>query len=125
MKPTDEQIKEFWEKCGWKWLEERHYVHGYMMHGGSYYEGYWMPPDIKNKHESWLRLPDIDLNNLFKYSVPKVRYCDLTKMDKLSCDGDYRASVRCGEGIVGNVGHGDSKDPALALFWAIYSTFDK
>lgn len=65
--PTDKQKRDFWEWCGWRWIKERHYVYGYMMHGGSWHEGYWKSPLKDDNQRS--RLPDIDLNNLFEYAV--------------------------------------------------------
>lgn len=104
-KPTEAQIKEFWEWCGVKLDDD-----------GSF--KWWYLPD--GSHLPLGEEPALDLNNLFKYAVPKVRYCDVTKIDTLNRSEEYVASVRYGEGTVGNTGYGRSKDPALALFWAIW-----
>ena len=63
--PTQEQIKRFWEWCGFK--IKRTY-HDFYELESPLKEQYWfgLPPcPIKN-------YPPIDLNNLFLYAVPKV-----------------------------------------------------
>jgi len=88
--PTEE-LKRFWEWCGFKWL-----------FGGEWrYEefkttnGWWESPTGKR----YLELPPIDLNNLFKWAM--------TKLDQANY---YKAlsSIFLKQ-----------EDPALALFWAI------
>ena len=64
MNPTDEQIKKFWERCGfWQYT----IWHGFM---GLTSHKEWIDPkgDIYGDN-----LPPIDLNNLFKYAVPKLK----------------------------------------------------
>ena len=56
MKPTEEQIKKFWEWCGFKYD-----------HWGD--DNFIIYPDDKVPRAVQ---PLIDLNNLFKYAVPKV-----------------------------------------------------
>uniref|UniRef100_A0A6M3JNV7 Uncharacterized protein n=1 Tax=viral metagenome TaxID=1070528 RepID=A0A6M3JNV7_9ZZZZ len=53
-KPTNEQIKEFWEWCGFKVALGKLY---------------WYPD---KEFSPARRLPSVDLNNLFKYAVPKL-----------------------------------------------------
>ena len=68
--PTQKQIKEFWEWCGFR------------LHGEVPGEHLWYAPDgiVFN-----CGLPIIDLNNLFKYAFAKLiekiieRYPDFTK----------------------------------------------
>ena len=93
MKPTEEQIKELWEWCGWQ-LEAN-------------IDGFVLPP--------------IDLNNLFRYAVPKFCSCEL------SIEEGIFAVVRVGDPHLGVASHLiEIKDGrvdtafALALFWAIY-----
>ena len=112
MEPTQEQIKEFWEWCGFK-PPDMTRVHWHAKR-----------PDFTDMPDgTWP--PDIDLNNLFKYAVPKL----LPKHDfaiyyVLDVDtppeGAWTISMSCS-------GHGEHgiirlrhKDPALALFWAIW-----
>ena len=96
-KPTEEQIKEFWEWCGLQ------------------------PPkcDIPNHMvvpPFWHCRPvELDLNNLFKYAVPKAVDIICSK-NKLNRWNGY-------EGLFSfwmwQIRNPDSDDYALALFWAI------
>ncbi len=117
--PTDAQIKEFWEWCGFKQLDKGnrsfHYERGQRVMD-------WMPPDKEEWFESVKSLPGIDLNNLFRYAVPKLGYriraitiyppiiappvCDKCYMEITLCDGQTIESIE--------------ETPALALFWAIW-----
>ena len=104
MKPTDEQVKEFWEWCGFKYdtmLPTRAF--------------FWKDP----AGLCAISLPPIDLNNLFKHAVPIC--INKASMVELSYSaGGYRGGVEC----IAKIGKGRIKvaynDPALALFWAIY-----
>ena len=120
-KPTNEQIEEFWEWCGWNWevsppnICELGSIRYYHLAGKeSRFDGY----------------PDVDLNNLFRWAVPKMDYAEINY--------DYRQSEVLGKGYkethsdfiysasvsldVYDEKHADVEniDPALALFWAIY-----
>jgi len=89
MEPTWEQIKEFWEKIGLP------------------YSGYG-----NAKREKAKNLPPIDLNNLFKYAVPKV--IDNNDYFRLFYDrSNQRWDCQAGLNLTSH------KDPTLALFWAI------
>lgn len=61
--PTQEQRKEFWERCGFEYGLHlvQHKTMPYKITG-------WKSPD-----GSWLSegFPPIDLNNLFRYALPK------------------------------------------------------
>ncbi len=129
-KPTDEQVKEFWEKCGFKWVNKPTYFHGYMMHGGVQKDGYWKYPKEAGKNS---HLPPIDLNNLFKYAVPKSKFDTLWIINNLDspvpsidyCAGFSRGKVNdvvcwSKELPIEECLSPIDKDPALALFWAIY-----
>ena len=87
--------KEFWEACGWNWDSEI---------------GHWDSPD----GGCFSQLPELTLDSLFKDAVPKVRYFSMFYDSKLkflvSVDGGEETGVAAAEG----------KDPALALFWAIW-----
>ena len=95
MKPTKEQEAEVWEWCG------------YIRNDN---DGCWKHPDGNNR----TYLPQVTLNNLFRYAVPKVGYVILSNWNKKKLP---TASVFDGEG---NCFMSSDKDPALALFWAIY-----
>ncbi len=96
--PTDEQVQEFWEACEWE-------------------ENIWGQKNY----------PELTLDNLFKYAVPKLDIVDHIDIstDPIRGERYYRVVVKhamWGDGQNLNyceyVGFG--KDPALALFWAIY-----
>ena len=98
MNPTQEQIKELWEWCGW-----------------SSNGAYWFSP-FPNEHSA-KNLPSIDLNNLFKYAVPKLDYPNMLLY--------YVVNVKEWYCVLRMASHpweiGEfSETPALALFWAIY-----
>lgn len=62
---------------------------------------------------AWLgRYPELDLNILFKYAVPKLRYCSLQFHGMT-----YTANV-CID--FANHYFDASSKPALALFWALW-----
>ena len=109
--PTKEQIKEFWEWCGWKPIQDREdgrlYIVLWEYNGGE---------DFTKDHH----LPPIDLNNLFKYAVPKL--FELGLWYKLFSDDGYHFCVIYKEFTKEDVAASivGTEDPALALFWAIY-----
>ena len=63
-KPTDSQIRELWEKCGFKYdtTKTKGFVHDI---GWRYPDGHV----CGGCHISYL--PPIDLNNLSRYAIPK------------------------------------------------------
>jgi len=101
MEPTEAQIKEFWEKIGLP------------------YSGYGNAEREKAKS-----LPPIDLNNLFKYAVPLLRNLseDNTLQDiEFHWQGiNISNLVECNLVFDEAQFDGTDKDPALALFWAIW-----
>lgn len=106
--PTEAQIKEFWEWCGFSFM--------------SHFE-MWIDPSGTIVE----MLPLIDLNSLFKYATPKLGNYQL---DGVYTDGSHKFSfdqeaTEFEDGIPLN-GHYESynKDPALALFWAIWEAID-
>jgi len=102
-KPTEEQIKELWEWCGF----------------GIDGVGIWHCPDGITELGG---MPKVTLDNLFKWAVPKVFRVGY---NNLECRLDSR---RDGDGYMWiltspyrlNVRSEYLTDPALALFWAIY-----
>ncbi len=85
MKPTDGQLKEFWVLLGWRQDTIGNWIY---------------PPQYKNKHFSMYGIPDMDLNNLFKYAMVTLDQANYYKALK-------SIFVK-------------RKDLAPALFWAIY-----
>ncbi|KKM65805.1 hypothetical protein LCGC14_1487510 [marine sediment metagenome] len=105
MIPTEEQIKEFWEGYGFspKWVLGTA-VSGHEVTG-------WFLPD---ESEVIKELPLINLDNLFKYAVPSGYVMTIT-----NCGG------KVWEAELARLNHSEcynshDKDPALALFWALY-----
>ena len=121
---TQEQIKEVWEWCGFRYIriddipwcqKPAYYETDYW-----YANDHWIYPD-GSKHG---KIPNLDLNNLFKYAVPKLVRCQLWRnlaYDKGIIGGDWEAIVTTGDQTTCHLlGHGEGNDPALALFWAIW-----
>ena len=102
--PTEAQIKEFWEWCGF-WQD-------------TYDKGLWRFPDGYTVAGELL---PIDLNNLFKYAVPFLQ--DKGYMVELFSyeHKGYKVKVY---NIIGQVDIPivitKDDDPALALFWALW-----
>ncbi len=91
MIPTEEQIKELWERCG---------VDFYV-----------------NDNRYWARTPSggavelkVDLNNLFSIAVPKT---SLQEIYIQPVDEGWQVDVEAGEYWA------VAETPALALFWAL------
>ena len=100
--PTEAQIKEFWEKIGF----EPH----------DFYDETWSTPDKK----TWVDLPPIDFNNLFKYAVPKLNKKDNDLYDIRFTFNRPNGGVTCDINREEDITQAQGKDPALALFWAIW-----
>ena len=111
--PTKEQIKELWEWCGFAISGERYYLPGITV---TYLIGQ----------------PRIDLNNLFKWAVPKLiengkyPYLKAIEIEPAMCDELnftcylYYEALHDDGFVEREESQGYSSDPALALFWAIY-----
>ena len=100
-RPSQEQIQKFWERCGFIHQRDRHV-------GWVYSEdSQWMYPDGTFQG----KLPPIDLNNLFKYSMSK-----LAKENRLAIEFvlDKLFVAIC-----------ENKDLALALFRAIWQIVEE
>ena len=113
-KPTQEQIKEFWEWCGCTLTYE-------MPLEGDTPTYYGLNPQGQI---AYLRL---DLNNLFKYAVPKLPFEKIHDQiffihyatDEWRCQlGDYWGDDERRQTDILVIE--DAETPALALFWAIY-----
>jgi len=93
-KPTKEQIKKFWEWCGFFKVDYADTMP-------------WRFPASKG-YECYFGIPDIDLNNLFKYAVPKV-------LEKV---GKYETVVLVNNAVCNAVEASGKIDEFL--FWAIW-----
>ena len=117
--PTQEQIKEFWEWCGFNsrlvWSDPADI-------GGRHQFKVWDYPDGSGVTQHLSVNPPIDLNNLFKYAVPKCpQFQDLARTNKgwlVTYISGYVDLPRIGRyPIFDEV---EAEDPALALFWALW-----
>ena len=110
MKPTEEKIKRFWEWCGFT-VTSKGVIYGDAIM-------------VDDSCHHIMELPEIDLNNLFKYAVPKLHAYVLQSFHKNH--SYHHASVVLNEYtgledvIVSSTDVPRDEDPALALFWAIY-----
>lgn len=121
--PTQEQIKEFWEWCGFKYIPFKHlgtrkdksvlYPKGVTVI--STQQEHWEYPDGSKQTVA----PDIDLNNLFRYAVPSSKFPCFTLSYGYYLSGYiFRARVCNAQNIWRGAEH--KTDPALALFWALW-----
>ncbi len=94
-----EQIKEFWEWCG---LTEK-------LETGDTYHCWYKDEVLVFQYYHFM--DSVDLNNLFKYAVPKL--------DEYSAPSVEYAMGKFCEAIYKH------QDPALALFWAIWEVIKR
>jgi len=94
--PTKAQEKEFWERCGFKWWDTA--------------EAWCFGKDEVSRE-----LPPIDLNNLFKYAVPKL-------WKKLNRDGEAYKFDRIWKAIIRALL--DGEDISDAVFWVIWEVIN-
>ena len=113
MKPTEEQIKKFWEWCGFT-------IGDYPEPKVAPDEKAWYDPSGQFFCGLHNMLP-IDLNNLFKYAVPKLGDIDGFAVWE-STDGWVWEII---DQMAEAAAEGIDKDPALALFWAIWKVIDE
>ena len=102
MKPTDEQIKWFWEQCGLTVdYSERHICYYVYSRDGK---------------ELCSLGTFLDLNNLFKYAVPKLLHWHIQRvhLNMANCFASVQRPDRF------QFYDAYDNDPALALFWACF-----
>ena len=109
MEPNEEQTKRFWDKLG-----VRKYPNPEWAKMSSV-------KSVQQQQEVFdRRLPKIDLHNLFKYAVPKIK--GFVKLSKSDNHIDYIATVEDYE--LNQEGKIANPDPAIALFWAIWEVLN-
>jgi hypothetical protein len=101
-KPTENELREFWEWCGFK-FEESYPGVQWGLYKVTYPDGHYTLPVHTNDE-----LP-IDLNNLFKYAVPKLLIAKGKSNLVYGLFRDWTYDWVMYE-----------KKPALDLFWAIW-----
>lgn len=105
--PSEAQVKELWEWLGWRYgVDKADPINP---------DNLWFPPNSTCCRQP---LPPIDLNNLFKYAVPKP--IDVHFKYDTSYPEHTIGEINCWLYHKGKVYKGWSYDPALALFWAIW-----
>jgi len=120
--PTREQVKEFWEWCGLKWF----WNHNPECHCGEVDNDdsmrswhYKEKGEWKLATRFWHEQMAIDLNNLFKYAVPKIRrylnaQSEIDGIDTVKYPfHDFLKRWAYAIAI-------KDEDPATALFWALW-----
>ncbi len=104
--PTQKQIKEFWEWCGFTVLPANMWI-----------EPKWvLEHQIGNYYGE--KPPHIDLNNLFKYAVPKVKSLLRMTIRKIPTGYQWQIDRKPSYGGEFVIGEGDTE--TLALFWALW-----
>jgi len=117
--PNEEQIKKFWEWCG-LWYEQPYWLNKDCANGQCCFYGEY--------YQELLRT--ITLNNLFKYAVPKLYEIEGFHVLNYQFVGHSKdiEMFRHSCLIVFTNAKDDiyecAKDPALALFWAIYKVME-
>ena len=113
--------KEFWEKCGFTYYPFKSYPEEETMYKGGIVcrQEYWLYPDGSTHKEA----PPIDLNNLFKYAVPKLsdNHQELTVITFIPTIGNNWC---CRIEILGqHKATAFGEDPAQVLYQAISKAF--
>ena len=119
--PTDAQVKELWERCGFRY-GKFDFVSSLSSELDFIDEGWISPlagtePYDSNEFFTGSKdnpLPSVDLNNLFKYAKPAV----IKKLGKAVAVWEGILLKWFKEMMLG-------RDPALALFWAIWAVMHK
>ena len=101
-KPTDEQVKELWEWCGFRIEQEESAVTWYDSTGEIIF-GY----------------PSIDLNNLSEYAVPTLLAGDKYSIKIYTHKANNEVTVLA-HYAEDKGSYAGNPDLALALFWAIW-----
>ena len=115
--PTEAQVKEFWEWCGFKWEA----IPDSCMQRKRPVEGWLYPQGIYMR-----KTPPLDLNNLGKYAVPKL-YAEGYNYKLWSDDGYHFAQIFpidnhediVGASIVGELEAKDALYRAIVSFWEV------
>lgn len=113
--PTEIEQQKFWEWCGFKFTRSK---------DGNYWDGnYWAVDYPNGRPETAVNLhyiyPSLDLNNLFKYAVPRLSPKTLMLESYIVAGGQNFSVAILSEKQGDGLWYGNDPDPALALFWAI------
>jgi hypothetical protein len=117
--PTQEQIADFWHYFGF--LQEVKQFDGDRYSS----DKHWV---LYGKGYDSYKLPEIDLNNLFKWAVPKLykQYINSIEVEILppvaSSPNLWVVRITTQRK---DLSQASANDPALALFWAIYQVIQE
>ena len=116
--PTEEQLQEFWEWCGFRQLprgnKAYHFERGTKVMN-------WLPPGETETWKSVDYLPYLDLNNLFQYAILKLKRIGYSYELVEWNEGQHKAIInKLCKGWAETYTTSVDKNPALALFWAIW-----
>ena len=107
--PTKAQLERFWKWCGLTLSQDK--------------DGTFVWHDAEGDFVDF-GYPEIDLNNLFKFAVPRILpehdfalYYVLD--DRSAKEGNWAVSMSCPGYEEYGIIRVRAKDPALALFWAL------
>lgn len=116
-KPTEEQLKRFWTWRGFRQATKDEVC------AGCNPLNWWRYPD---KQQSQSFLPDLDLNNLYKYAVPKLFTSKYSMYSVTFTRNGAELETHHEDKYSSGVYHEtwDDKEYALALFWAIYKLIE-
>ncbi len=120
--PTEAQRKEFWEWCGFKWRKSiglRRVLDSRGLTPIMSQEGWYYQDKYYGCHE----LPPIDLNNLFKYAVPKLGCMDVISLEQGLWSIHFHDTAESEQYWVHQTRGCDNV--ALGLFWAIHSVLQE
>mgnify|MGYP001568633520 CR=1 FL=1 len=124
--PTQEQIKEFWAWCGFKLksigIKKEPYYVLYRPNGEQF--SYWIGGFPDARLPIGELYPDVDLNNLLEYAVLNLYGAWAIRMIHYVDTDIWHVELTYGTLRNGEIKKED-KDPALALFWAIWEVIKK
>ncbi len=113
-KQSESNLLRFWTWCG---IKKVHKVNGEMWNYEKYKETnyWWEAPNGKR----WLEIPELTLDNLYKYAIPQIKVITMTNGFK-----GWVVSINQGTGKTPCY-IGESKDLADAIFQAFMEVIDK
>lgn len=117
MAMTEKELQEFWKWCGW-WLGDE--IEGKAWHHSDFKDTRPKAPGyaFQVEHNYTYFMPSLDLNNLFKYAVPKLIELGFD-VDLFTDDGYYFGRIRKTFAFKWHISTIGYLDPTEALYQAI------
>ena len=117
--PTEEQSVKLWKWCGCTVRPSEDYQYYHSLYNP---DGDHIMSAIKIQP---CHYPTIDLNNLFKWAVPKLQNKgEVISLIAYECSG-FACRIARVFTTTGAHTISENKDPALALFWAIWKVIEE